>query len=204
MIKKKAVAKKPVKKKQSKLSTKVHKKHRKPRITQTSSEVTVEKILIQNFVSLQKVMTNLSMKFDHLTNQISKLLELFEISAKSLAEKEFNLEKFDRDDKKVVEKIDSLLEQNKTIARGLSLIHEKAPEQDFNYPSPQKPLQIQKPISSMPPAKQSMDNVNREEYQKSISPREPAESMVEPSEPTTPKFKPLPKNQDAQSKISRI
>ena len=43
-------------------------------------------ILVENFVSLQKVMTNLSIKFDNLSMQISKLLELFEISAKTLAE----------------------------------------------------------------------------------------------------------------------
>lgn len=86
------------------------------------------KILVENFVSLQRVMTNLSIKFDNLTEQISKLLSLFEISAKALAEKEFNLEKGDKSSKKIMEKIDTLLEQNKIIARGLTLMHEKNAE----------------------------------------------------------------------------
>jgi len=91
----------------------------------TAKPMNPNKILVENFVSLQKVMTNLSLKFDNLAGQISKLLQLFEISAKALAEKEFNAEKGDKTSKKILEKIDNLLEQNKIIARGLTLIHEK-------------------------------------------------------------------------------
>jgi len=87
----------------------------------------MEKILIENFVSLQKVMVNLSVKFDNLTHQISKLLELFEISAKALAEKDFEIEKGNKENVKIIEKIENVLEQNKTIARGLSLMHDKMP-----------------------------------------------------------------------------
>jgi len=133
-----------------------------------SDDVKVEKILVENFVSLQKVMTNLSVKFDSLTNQISKLLELFEISAKSLAKKDFDLEKENKDSKKIVEKIDNLLDQNKIIARGLTLIHEKVPEENF----PQQ----QEGNSSMPDLmRQTETKINTEKrtgaerYQKSIS-----------------------------------
>ncbi|KHO55254.1 MAG: hypothetical protein QT10_C0004G0041 [archaeon GW2011_AR19] len=45
---------------------------------ESEQKKSVEKILVENFVSLQKVMTNLSVKFDELSSQISKLLELFE------------------------------------------------------------------------------------------------------------------------------
>lgn len=82
--------------------------------------VKVDKVLIENFVSLQRVMTNLAVKFDNLSSQISKLLELFEISAKTLAEKGYSTE-----DKKIAEKLDNLLEQNKIIAKGIVLLHEK-------------------------------------------------------------------------------
>ncbi len=82
------------------------------------------KVLVENFVSLQRVMVNLSLKFDELSNKISKLLELFEISAKTIAEKKFP------EDKTLTEKIDKLLEQNKTIAKGLSLMYEKLPESE--------------------------------------------------------------------------
>ncbi len=90
----------------------------------------IEQVLIENFVSLQKVMTNLAVKFDNLSVQISKLLELFEISAKTLAEKDYSIKT--EPDKKVSEKLDTLLEQNKIIAKGITLLHESnSPE----YPS---------------------------------------------------------------------
>jgi len=80
-----------------------------------------ERILVENFVSLQRVMTNLSLKFDHLSNQISKLLEIFEISARSLSQNKFSFP----DNKEINQKLDNLLEQNKTLAKGLTLLHEK-------------------------------------------------------------------------------
>jgi polyhydroxyalkanoate synthesis regulator phasin len=101
-------------------------------------EINIEKTLIENFVALQKVMANLSSKFDNLAGQISKLLELFEISAKALAEKEVKIEQGEAD-KKIVEKIDKLLDQNKIIARGLTLLHEpqaQMPVQQQGIPAP--------------------------------------------------------------------
>ena len=89
----------------------------------------VNQALIENFVSLQKVMTNLAVKFDNLSTQISKLLELFEISAKALAEKDYTIGE-SAPDKKVVEKLDSLLAQNKVIAKGLVLLHESNSSQN--------------------------------------------------------------------------
>ncbi len=127
-------------------------------------------ILVENFVSLQRVMTNLSIKFDNLTTQISKLLELFEISAKTLAEKNPNLE---GNTEEVVKKLDNLLEQNKVIARGLTLLHEsnspQLPPRQFQPPKNIMPPQprIQKPISKMG------------EYQKSISSRPQNETREE-------------------------
>ena len=47
---------------------------------------------------------------------------MFEISAKSLAEKDFD---FGKDNKEILEKLNELIGQNKTIARGVTLIHEK-------------------------------------------------------------------------------
>lgn len=157
---KKAIEKKSSIKKHPKKSSK-SRTIRKPRITQTSTEVKVEKILVENFVSLQKVMTNLSVKFDNLANQISKLLELFEISAKSLSKKDFDLER-GSEDKRIMEKIDNLLDQNKIIAKGLTLMHEKTPEQKFSYPPIKSPPQMQQRQAPKPP-------INTGGYQKSIS-----------------------------------
>jgi len=60
-------------------------------------DIQTEKILVENFVALQKVMVNLSIKFDNLSGQISKLLELFEISAKAFTEKELGKGSIDRE-----------------------------------------------------------------------------------------------------------
>jgi hypothetical protein len=125
-----------------------------------SGDIKVEKVLIENFVSLQHVMTNLALKFDNLAGQISKLLELFEISAKTLAEKGPTAE--DKTNTGVMEKLDSLLEQNKVIARGIALIHEGNAEQQ---PSPQIQRTVQYPIQQPPRKIMEMEG-----YQKSSAP----------------------------------
>jgi len=164
--------------------TKNQKSHRTKKIP-ISHEVKVEKVLIENFVSLQKVMTNLSIKFDNLSNQISKLLELFEISAKALSEKDFNLEKENKDNKKIMEKIDNLADQNKIIAKGMTLLYETSPKQNPNYPPVPTPQmknlpQIPKTIKEIP--------INEAGYQKSISfGSSPESANINPT-----KFKRLP------------
>ena len=171
--KKKSVAKKPAKKKVKKRETK--KFVVKKEVELPKSEVKIEKILIENFVALQKVMVNLSVKFDNLTNQISKLLDLFELSAKALAEKDFSLEKTTSDTGAISKKMDAVLDQNKIIARGLTLMHEKVNEPP-NYPPmqiPEKQKSFNAPRHSFrpmpnPTIKQESD----EEYHKSISSKE--------------------------------
>src|SRR3989344_222056 len=71
----------------------------------STKEIKVERALIENFIGLQKVMVNLSGKFDSLASQISKLLELFEISAKALVRKELS-PSGEADSNKIMEKLD--------------------------------------------------------------------------------------------------
>ena len=150
-----------------KKTTKVRASPKKPPVIKVHSDVKIEKVLVENFVSLQKVMTNLTVKFDNLANQISKLLELFEISAKTLAKKDFDLEKKSgKIDEEMVSKIDNLLDQNKTIARGLTLLHEPESRQ-VPLPPMRRPPQAppgQKPV----PKTGSQSNVDMSGYQKSI------------------------------------
>ena len=173
---KKAVTKKKTstKKKATKKKTTTTKKTS----TKLPKEATVEKVLVENFTSLQKVMTNLATEFNDLSAQISKLLELFEISAKTLAEKDIKINATPSEDKKVAEKLDSLIDQNKIIARGLTLLHETPgePMQPMNPPIPQAmpPPQMQKPL---PPQQRIPDQLpplnpdtNTGEYQKSQKP----------------------------------
>jgi hypothetical protein len=84
----------------------------------------IQLALIENFVNMQKVLTNLSVKFDVLSDNISRLLQLFEITAKSFIKKN-DENGFTKEDKALVEKLDVLLDQNKTIAKGLTLVEEK-------------------------------------------------------------------------------
>lgn len=151
-----------------------------PKINQT------EKILVENSVALQKVMVDLAEKFTNLSTQMSKLLGLFETSAKTLAEKGFE------DNKEMVQKLDALLDQNKILAKGISLLHEaeeeleedisKTPSVPQQKPVPmiQKPAlpRLPKPIPpqlprpqppQQPGQPQKKPQINIQEYQKSIS-----------------------------------
>ena len=138
-----------------------------------------EKILVENFIALQKVMVNLSGKIDNLTNQLSKLLDLFEISAKALVEKDFDFDKESKENKKIGEKIDNLIDQNKTIARGLTLLHEgiSSPNQE-DVETEQVSLK---------------EGQNISQYQKSISSRN-----LPPLPTSLRNFKGLPKNDSSQ------
>lgn len=153
-----------------------------------------EKILVENFVALQKVIVDLAEKLTNLSTQTSKLLGLFETSAKTLAEKGFE------DNKGIVQKLDALLDQNKILAKGISLLHEaeeevkediaqtpmppqQKPAQQLNMPPQQRPpAQSPKPLMPpqqrppMPPQppqqpgqQQKKAPINMQEYQKSIS-----------------------------------
>ena len=139
----------------------------------------IDKVLIENFVSLQKAITNLSIKFEDLSDQISKLLNLFEISAKALVEKEVGSDRENKETKKIIENLDRLLEQNKILARGITLIHDKTneivEEETSETPKPQQQVPIKLQNISVPkPA--SLDfpqsTVDLSDYQKSISGRD--------------------------------
>jgi hypothetical protein len=139
MVKKKVKKKKASVKKAKKPKAVAHHLQRAPH------EPKMEKVLVENFVSLQRVLTNLAVNVDNLSNRISKLLELFEISAKSLAEKDFE---FQEDTAELVDKLDSLIDQNKVLARGMALMHERIPREQFPPPAPMPQPQMPPP---MPP-----------------------------------------------------
>jgi len=180
----KVVKKKKVSKAKKKPISKIKKKPiikkapiAKPKIINPGN--TIDKQLVQNFITLQKVMVNLSIKFDNLTTQISKLLELFEISAKALTDKDLELP----GGKEVSKKIDNLLDQNKIIARGITMMHDRVtPPPVQQMPPQQMPQQIMVPqpmmvAQQMPPQaptppqeqKAEEDLNDLADYQKSIS-----------------------------------
>ena len=137
--------------------------------TAEKGSVNIPRILVENFVSLQHVLADLSTRLDGLTTQISKLLSVFEESAKTVIEKDINLGG-QGSSKEVADKLNQLLDQNKIIAQGLALLHEtgqeEAPQEqeaneNYNSPGPQVPPQFP-PLN---PRSQSGAN----SYQRSIS-----------------------------------
>ena len=60
------------------------------------------KLLAENSIALQRVVTNLALNLDQLSKQMERLLSLFENSAKSVAEKTINTE---TDTKRIIQKI---------------------------------------------------------------------------------------------------
>ena len=89
-----------------------------------------EELLIENFVGLQHAMTNMSIKFGALSDNISKLLQIFEESARNF------VSGGKPDDAEMLSKIDSLLNQNKTIAKGLVLMEGKLRGRNEGIPAP--------------------------------------------------------------------
>ncbi|MBI4116780.1 hypothetical protein HY449_03495 [Candidatus Pacearchaeota archaeon] len=117
-----------------------------------------EKILIENFIAMQKVMTNLALSFDNLSKRISRLLDLFEMSAKTLAEKNYEADKGTKPEKEMNEKLSALLDQNRTIAKGIAMLHENNSDGEYEEPKPA-------------PQQQQMQRRPEDNYQKSISSR---------------------------------
>lgn len=139
----------------------------------------INKILIENFISLQKVMTNLAVKFDTLSDNISKLLQLFEISARSFVEKQpSDLEK----DREFLDKLNKLLEQNKTIAKGLTLMEEKIRERVYGSERREEMPQMQ-PMQQMP---------TRQFSPSMMQPGMQPATFPKPEETEQSKFKKLP------------
>ncbi len=112
-IKDKDIPKKPIIKEKTPKS--VEKKPKEKKMTAKERE----ELLIENFVGLQHAMTNMSIKFGALSDNISKLLQVFEEAAKGF------VSGGKTNDKDMLNKIDSLLDQNKTIAKGLILMEGK-------------------------------------------------------------------------------
>jgi len=117
-------------------------------------EIKLDQVLTDNFVSLQKVMVNLSKKFDELSSEISKLLNLFEISAQTLAKKDLKSGDSGEDTKKILDKLDTLSKHAGLIGRGLALIHEQGKEgkKSEEFPEMQRfsPAPVQQPMMRPP------------------------------------------------------
>jgi hypothetical protein len=140
-------------------------------------------VLIENFTRLQKVLIHNAERMDALTAQITKLLGIFEISAKSFAEKNFrpsssmgsDLQK----EAEFLSKLNTLLDQNKTIAKGLSLLGEDFKEKIYGESQNSSPSvpKITIPQITIP----NIPQMNRQRFER-IDPNTPR-MQVRESEP---------------------
>lgn len=211
---KKKTSKKKSTKKTSKKTPKKTTKTEKVIIERPSSQDTqTMKMLMSNFVSLQKVLTNLSSKLDDVSTQMSKLLDLFEISAKSLADKDFDFMN-KSGNKDLDKKLDSLVEQNKTIARGFTLMNDKLSQQIQNMqppkPNPQPTKPSEEQTSKSLPYTGIKEKLNQSEIQNqqnpSINQQMPnafsqasgQQNSQLPQTPPFPEFNPKSMNQQNQ------
>jgi hypothetical protein len=145
-----------------------------------------EELLIQNFVGLQHAMTNMSIKFGVLTDNISKLLSVFEEAAKGFVVGD------KQDDTEMLGKIDSLLDQNKTIAKGLVLMEERVRTRVQNAKEAEKTMEEAKKANVNPPRREG-DEKRHESSDRPGPPRNGLESRGDNSNLPPMRPKPLPR-----------
>ncbi|VVB79492.1 Uncharacterised protein [uncultured archaeon] len=120
----------------------------KPKKPRRLSAAEREKILIDNFIGLQKVMVNLSMKFENLSDNITKLLGVFENSARDYM---VNKGRSSPDkDREYLTQLNTLLEQNKAISRGIMQLDERLRSSRQVSESPQKTTVISALNNNLP------------------------------------------------------
>ena len=94
----------------------------------TSSKAKSEKLLFENFISIQRILANLASRIDETDKKLSKMLELFENASKSYSRAPTGMPSGvpqavqDARLKEISGRIDELLEQNKDIAKGIILL----------------------------------------------------------------------------------
>ena len=103
----------------------------------------LEEQTISSLVELQKVHLNLAEKFNKLSTQIENLLALFELAARNFA-KQPSMQNTEKD-KEFLDKIDKLLDQNKLLAKGLSLMEEKMRERVYGASNTNPTMPVNRP-----------------------------------------------------------
>ncbi len=88
------------------------------------------RLLIENNVALQKVLTTLSLDLRGLTKEIGNLLGTFKEASKTLGEERAVEEVEVENKKELIGRLDNLIDQNRTIAKGLILLESTLKEKD--------------------------------------------------------------------------
>ena len=132
----------------------------------------IEDKIVENLVALQKINIDMSEKFSKLAKEISSLLVLFELAAKNFSK--HSTGKITEADKEFLDKIDKLLEQNKTIAKGLTLMEDQMKKR--LYPEVEEREEMQEQQSPQIIQMQQIPQIQQEpsqEYSQSIKSNRP-------------------------------
>lgn len=125
-----------------------------------------EELLIENFVGLQRAMINLSMKFENLSDNMAKLLNVFEVSARDyMVNKGRTTPEVDKD---LLNRINYLMEQNKSILTSVRSLEEKAKKPEVKIPTPMSAPQATPAQSSNVP-----QGMQQSQYNPSSAPAKP-------------------------------
>ncbi len=82
------------------------------------------KLLIENSIALQKVLTNITLSMDDLSKDVKKMVDLFTDANKAFEQgKRPVMDKMEKTEMKILQdKLNSLIEQNKVMANGIILL----------------------------------------------------------------------------------
>ncbi len=146
----------------------------------------LEEKMIENMNSLQKVQIQVAEKFDGLTKELSKLLGLFETTAQIFAQDPMH--QVTEKDTEFLEKVNQVLDQNKTIARGLTLMEDKLRNREYpelpRYTTPVREVHAPQTMPQNTPAHmpspmfQQIRPTHTEQHE---------DEDLEPSAPSSPK-----------------
>ena len=89
---------------------------------EVKTERSALELLIENNIALQKVLVDVAAGLNKLSKEISDLLKLFGEASKSIASEKAEEEVKKEELASLKGKLDSLLEQNKTIAKSILLL----------------------------------------------------------------------------------
>ena len=111
-------------------------------ITRGLTKSEKETLLIENFVGLQKAMTHLSLKFENLSDNLSKLLGVLEMSAKNYLSEEAPK---NASSSELLKQVNYLIDQNKALAEGLLLIDDTIRKKEQKQEKESSPTKSQMP-----------------------------------------------------------
>ena len=133
----------------------------------SDSSGSIEEKLAHNLTELQKVHITLIEKLDKLSTQLSSLFNVFELAAKNIADRPSLQET-----RAITDRIESLAEQNKTLAKSLSYMSPSSRDNYVQQPSSQSQnQQNQNNQSTQAEQNQSRQKMPEDEFKPSITSR---------------------------------